>query len=120
MDLHGAGTGKSSRAAPGGAEGVKMGVFDNGFRLGTGLMIGVGAIILTPVVLPVVVAVAKPLIKAGIKGGMMLVARGREMVAEATEVMEDIVAEAKAELSQERCAGASTTPAVDEAPDNDS
>jgi hypothetical protein len=79
-----------------------MGLLDNGFRLGTGLAIGLGAIFLAPVVIPVVAAVAKPLVKAGIKGGLMLIEKSKEFVAETQEVIEDLAAEAKAELHQEQ------------------
>jgi hypothetical protein len=78
-----------------------MGLFDNGFRLGTGLAIGIGALILAPLVVPVIASVAKPLVKAGIKGGYMLFAKTQEMLAETREVIEDLAAEAKAELAME-------------------
>ena len=81
--------------------------FDNGFKVSTGLAIGLGAVILLPVAAPVLAAVAKPLIKAGIKGGMILYQKGKEAIAEASEVLEDMMVEAQAELSkgQENIAG---------------
>lgn len=80
----------------------KMALFENGFRgnILTGLAIGIGATILAPVVVPVVAAVAKPLAKAAIKGGVLLYEKGRETVAEVGEVIEDLVAEAKMEISE--------------------
>jgi hypothetical protein len=78
-----------------------MALFDNGFRVGTGAAIGIGALILAPVLLPVVASAARPLIKAGMKGGIMLYEKGKEMIAETQELLEDLVAEVKAELSQE-------------------
>ena len=78
-----------------------MGLFDNGFRLGTGLAIGIGAIILAPVVIPVVAEVVKPLVKAGIKTGLLLVEKGKEFLAETQEMVEDLTAEVKAELHEE-------------------
>jgi hypothetical protein len=68
----------------------------------TGLAIGVGAIILAPIMVPAARNVVKPLAKATIKGGMMLYEKGRELIAEGAEVVEDIYVEAKAELDESR------------------
>lgn len=75
-----------------------MGLLDNGMKLGAGLAIGIGALVLAPAIIPAAGAIARPLAKATIKGGLMFIGRTREMIAEATEVMEDLAAEAKAEL----------------------
>ena len=75
-----------------------MALFDNGFRVGTGLIIGIGAVILAPVIVPVLAVAAKPLIKAGLKGGILLYEKSQEMIAEAQELFEDLAAEVKAEL----------------------
>ncbi|GLI34666.1 DUF5132 domain-containing protein [Desulforhabdus amnigena] len=85
-----------------------MALFDNGLKMGTGIAVGIGALILAPVVLPVVGSVVKPLLKATIKGGIILFEKGREAIAETAEVLEDIAAEAKAELIKEQTAEAST------------
>lgn len=79
-----------------------MALFDNGLKgnILSGLAIGIGAAVLAPAVLPVVASVVKPLAKAAIKGGIMLYEKGRETAAEAIEMVEDIVAEAKAELAE--------------------
>jgi archaellin len=69
-----------------------------------GLAIGLGAAILIPVVLPVVAAVARPLARAAIKTGIMMFEKGRETVAEMSEVVEDLIAEAKAEIEQSHAA----------------
>lgn len=71
-----------------------------GGSIATGLAIGVGATILSPVVIPIAANVVKPLAKAAIKSGILIYEKGREMVAEAGEVVEDIIAEAKAELAE--------------------
>jgi hypothetical protein len=63
-----------------------------------GLAIGIGASILAPVVVPILASVVKPLSKALIKGGYLLYEKGRETLAEVQEVVEDLVAEAKAEI----------------------
>lgn len=78
-----------------------MAIWNNGVKLGTGLAIGVGALILAPTVVPAVAAILKPLAKAGIKSGFIAYEKGREVLAETREVIEDLAAEVKAELSQE-------------------
>ena len=55
--------------------------------------------------LPVLVPVAagklgKPLAKATIKGGIVLYEKGKGVIAEVGETLEDIVAEAKAEMAE--------------------
>ena len=79
-----------------------MAIFGNGLKgnIMTGLGIGIGIAVLGPVLIPVVASIAKPLAKAAIKGGVLLYEKGRETVAEAGEVIEDLVAEAKSELAQ--------------------
>lgn len=83
-----------------------MAILDNGLKVGTGLAIGVGAILLAPVVIPAVAAIAKPLVKAGIKGGLVLYEKSIVALAEAKEVIEDLAAEARAEVSKERAMAA--------------
>jgi hypothetical protein len=68
----------------------------------SGLLIGIGAAILAPVVLPILASIAKPVAKAAVKGGIMMYEKGKEVVAETGEMLEDIVAEAKAELAEEQ------------------
>jgi hypothetical protein len=65
-----------------------------------GLAIGIGASVVGPVVIPILATVAKPLTKAAIKGGYLIYEKGRETLAEAQEVIEDLVAEAKAEIEE--------------------
>jgi len=79
-----------------------MALLGNGLKgnIMTGLAIGIGVAILAPVIIPVVAAIAKPLSKAAIKGGVLLYERGKEVVAEAGEVIEDLVAEAKSEIAE--------------------
>ncbi|HEV3104649.1 MAG TPA: DUF5132 domain-containing protein [Trinickia sp.] len=67
-----------------------------------GLVVGVGAIVVAPILLPVVAAVSRPLAKSTIKTGVILFEKGREAAAEMTEVFEDLVAEARAELERSR------------------
>jgi predicted DNA-binding antitoxin AbrB/MazE fold protein len=48
----------------------------------------------------VVAGVGKPLAKAAIKGGIVLYEKSKGVIAEVGETLEDIVAEAKAELAE--------------------
>jgi hypothetical protein len=79
-----------------------MGIFDNGLKgnIVTGLAIGIGSSILAPVVIPIVASVVKPMAKAAIKGGVLVYQKGRELAAEAQEVVEDLVAEVRSELEE--------------------
>jgi len=84
-----------------------MGLFDNGWKgniLG-GLAIGIGSAVLAPVVIPILSRTAKPLAKAAIKSAMLMYEKGKEKVAEAQEVVEDLMAEARSELDKESAAG---------------
>jgi hypothetical protein len=66
----------------------------------TGLLVGVGAILLAPVVVPVLREIIRPAAKALIKGGVVIYEQGRVAVAEAGEMAEDMVAEARSELEE--------------------
>jgi hypothetical protein len=74
---------------------------NGGIKLGTGLALGAAAVLLAPVVVPVVAGVVKSLTKAGIKGGMILYEKGKIAAEEAKETIEDLAAEARAELADE-------------------
>jgi hypothetical protein len=63
---------------------------------------GIAAIVLLPVMIPVVGKIGKPIAKAAVKGGIVLYEKGKGVVTEVGETLEDIIAEAKAELAQER------------------
>ncbi len=71
--------------------------------LWTGLAIGVGLLV-APVAIPMVAKAARPLLKTVIKGGFLAYERAAEMVAEALETVEDVAAEAKAEVHAELAA----------------
>jgi hypothetical protein len=81
-----------------------MPLLENGLKgnIVTGLAIGIGAAVLGPVLIPALANVAKPLVKAAIKGGILLYEKGKESVAEAGEMVEDLMAEAKVELAESR------------------
>ena len=61
---------------------------------------GLAAIVLLPVIVPVAGQVAKPIAKAAIKGGIVLYQQGKGVIAEVGETLEDIIAEAKSELTE--------------------
>lgn len=70
-----------------------------------GIAIGIGATVLASAVLPALPALiraARPTARAAIKSGLLLAEKGREVMAEAGEELEDILAEAKAELQREK------------------
>lgn len=79
-------------------------LFDNGFKIGTPMLLGVGAMLLAPVIIPPAGSILKPLVKATVKSGLLLVQRGRDLIAETAEAFEDITAEIRTELIAE-CAG---------------
>jgi Protein of unknown function (DUF5132) len=61
---------------------------------------GIAAIVLLPVIVPVAGKVVKPIAKAAIKGGIVLYEQGKGVIAEVGETLEDLIAEAKAELAE--------------------
>jgi len=90
-----------------------MALLDNGLKIGTPILLGIGVLLLAPVIIPVVASAMKPLAKATVKTGLSLAQRGRELISEAAEAFEDITAEVKAELIAER-AGPGANPRADE------
>lgn len=87
-----------------------MALWENGLKIGTGLAIGLGVLILAPAVAPAVASVVKPLAKASIKSCILLFEKAQELIAEAKESVEDLAAEAHAELVQEKMQQTSATP----------
>ena len=67
-----------------------------------GIIAGIGAVLLAPVLLPIVAGVGKPLVKSVIKGGIGLYERSKGTIAEMGETWEDMVAEARAELAEDQ------------------
>ena len=54
-----------------------MGLFDNGVKIGVGLAVGFGTVLLAPVVIPALARVAKPLAKEIIRGAWSLLKKAR-------------------------------------------
>ncbi|MEW6218755.1 MAG: DUF5132 domain-containing protein [Thermodesulfobacteriota bacterium] len=71
-----------------------------------GLAVGLGAAVLAPRLLPVLAQAAKPVAKAAIKSGLVLFEKGKELAAETGEIVEDLWAEAKAEVEEEHALAA--------------
>ena len=70
-----------------------------------GVAIGLGAAALATVIvpaLPALVRASRPTARAAIKSGLVLLERGREVMSEASEELDDMMAEVKAELQKER------------------
>jgi hypothetical protein len=63
------------------------------------IAVGAGVVLLAPVVIPIVGSILKPLAKAAIKGGILAYEGAKVSVAEAKETIEDLTAEAKAEIT---------------------
>ncbi|MFH0729535.1 MAG: DUF5132 domain-containing protein [Pseudomonadota bacterium] len=72
----------------------------NGFSVGS-LAVGAGIVLLAPIVIPMVGAVLKPLAKAIIKGGLIAYQSAKVSLAETKETIEDLAAEAKAEMAEQ-------------------
>jgi Protein of unknown function (DUF5132) len=77
-----------------------------------GIIAGIGAVILAPVLIPVVAGVGKPLAKSLIKGGLVLFEKSKGAFAELGETWEDMVAEARAEMADEKQLPAVDTTAI--------
>ena len=67
-----------------------------------GIIASIGAVVLAPVVIPLVAGVGKPLAKSLIKGGLVAYEKSKGAFAEMGETWEDMVAEARAELAEEK------------------
>jgi hypothetical protein len=64
-----------------------------------GIGYSVAVAVLVPIVVPIVVRASGPLARAAGKTGLTLYEKGREVAAEMGEVIEDLVAETKAEFA---------------------
>lgn len=76
-----------------------MKIWNGGLSVG-GLAVGAGVVLLAPVIVPVIGSILKPLTKAVIKGGILAYEGTKLTIAETKETLEDLAAEAKAEVSE--------------------
>jgi hypothetical protein len=76
-----------------------MNLFGNGLKFGGAIAIGAAAVLLAPIVLPVIAGILKPVAKGVIKGGLLAYEGAKVALAETKETIEDIAAEAKAEIA---------------------
>lgn len=97
-------------------KGIEVEGFDGGIP---GLAVGIGTALLAPIVIPALTQVGKPLAKTAIKQGIFLYEKSKEAMAEMTEVFEDLVAEAKAEIAQEQTEDQSTEDHIEVVPITD-
>ncbi|AUT01319.1 MULTISPECIES: DUF5132 domain-containing protein [Nostocales] len=70
---------------------------------------GIVGIILLPIFLPVIGSVGRPIAKAVVKKGLALYENNKEALEELRDNWEDIIAEAKAEVGEERMKSAQPT-----------
>lgn len=75
-----------------------MSLFKNNFVVG--VTAALTATLIAPVLIPAIRRGSRPLAKSLIKGGILLYEKSREAVASAGEMMEDVVAEVRAETQQ--------------------
>jgi len=77
-----------------------MALLDNGFKgnVVAGIAFGIGAAVIAPIIIPILSAAVKPMAKVMIKEGLLLYEKCKEMVEEARETVEDLVAEARSEI----------------------
>lgn len=72
----------------------------NGFNVSS-LAMGAGIVLLAPIAVPIIGSVLKPLAKAMIKGGLMAYETAKVSLAETRETIEDLAAEAQAEIDHQ-------------------
>lgn len=67
-----------------------------------GAALGIGAVVVAAAAIPAIIGVARPFARAAVKSGLIFLEKGREVMAEAGEDFEDLVAEVKSELAEAR------------------
>jgi hypothetical protein len=78
----------------------RMRIPASALKIGGTVAVGIGVVILAPVVVPAVARILKPAAKAAVKGSLVTFEKARVAAAEAMETLEDLAAEAKAELAE--------------------
>lgn len=79
--------------------------------LSRGVALGVSAALVAVAALPIIITASRPLVRAALKSSLLVYEKGREVMAEAEEQIEDLVAEVKAEIVAEREVDAEIDPA---------
>jgi hypothetical protein len=64
--------------------------------------IGIGVAVLVPIAIVKLAPYVRPLARSAIKGGLIAIEKGREVLAELGESMDDLVAEVREDLRVER------------------
>lgn len=67
-----------------------------------GTAIGIGLTVLVPVTIAIVIPVVRPIVRSAVKAGIHVYERGREVVQEFGEAVEDVRAEVQQELFDAR------------------
>jgi hypothetical protein len=70
---------------------------------------GIMAILLLSTIVPGASNLSRPLVKAVVKGGIVLYEKGKGVVAEVSGALKDILAEAKGEVAEAKAKGIETT-----------
>lgn len=85
----------------------------------TGLAIGLGAALLAPAALALLGGAGRPAARAAVKAGLLAYEKGLDTFAELGETVEDLLAEAQAEIEAEREEPTATAAAEAEETDTD-
>ncbi len=64
-----------------------------------GILVSVAIAAASSILIPIVIRASRPLARAGVKSGLVLYQKGRETAAEIGEVVEDFIAETRAEFT---------------------
>src|ERR1700761_5451909 len=73
-----------------------------GGNIVTGLAIGVGSVIVAPLIVPALTGLLRPVAKTAIKGGIVVYDWGRQAAAQVGEATSDMVAEVRADAQHAR------------------
>jgi hypothetical protein len=67
-----------------------------------GAAIGIGAALIAVAAIPVILRASRPAARLALKTGILILEAGKDAMAEATELVEDLFAEVQAEIAEER------------------
>lgn len=84
-----------------------------------GFAIGAGLVLLVPLAVVTLAPLARPVLRQALKSSLLAYEKGREVLAEWGETLEDVTAEVQAELREARMAEATGESAADAAPATD-